>query len=32
MPAVQVVAFSLEFGQPDDLGEVGVQQSLLLAV
>jgi hypothetical protein len=32
MPAVQVLAFALEFGQPDDLGEVGVQQSLLLAV
>jgi len=32
MPAVQVLAFALELGQGDDLGEVGVQQALLLAV
>jgi hypothetical protein len=32
MPAVQVLALAVEFGQPDDLGEVGVQQPLLLAV
>jgi hypothetical protein len=32
MPAVQVLAFALELGQGDDLGEVGVQQPLLLAV
>ncbi len=32
MPAVQVLALALEFGQPEDLGEVGVQQPLLLAV
>jgi DDE superfamily endonuclease len=32
MPAVQVLAFALELGQLDDLGEVGVQQALLLAV
>ena len=30
--AVQVLALALEFSQPDDLGEVGVQQPLLLAV
>ena len=32
MPAVQVLAFALELGQGDDLGEIGVQQPLLLAV
>src|SRR5882724_5859452 len=32
MPAVQVLALAVELGQPDDLGEVGVQQPLLLAV
>jgi len=32
VPAVQVLAFALEFGQGEDLGEVGVQQPLLLAV
>ena len=32
VPSVQVLAFALEFGQPEDLGEVGVQQSLLLAL
>jgi Transposase DDE domain len=32
VPAVQVLAFALEFGQRDDLGEVGVQQPLLLAL
>jgi len=32
LAAVQFVAFALEFSQPDDLGEVGVQQPLLLAV
>jgi Insertion element 4 transposase N-terminal/Transposase DDE domain len=32
VPAVQVLAFALEFGQPEDLGEVGVQQPLLLAL
>ena len=32
VPAVQVLAFAVEFGQGDDLGEVGVQQPLLLAV
>jgi hypothetical protein len=32
MPAVQVLALAVEFGQPGDLGEVGVQQPLLLAV
>ena len=32
MPSVQVLAFALEFGQPEDLGEVGVQQSLLQAL
>ena len=31
VPAVQVLAFALELGQGDDLGEVGVQQPLLLA-
>ena len=30
--AVQLVAFALEFGQGDDLGQVGVEQPLLLAV
>jgi len=29
---VQVFSLALEFGQPDDLGQVGVEQSLLLAV
>ena len=32
LPAVQVLAFALELGQGDDLGEIGVQQPLLLAV
>jgi len=32
MPAVQVLALALEFGQPDDLGQVSVQQPLLLAL
>ena len=32
MPAVQFLAFALEFGQPEDLGEVGLQQPLLLAL
>ncbi len=32
MSAVQVLVLAVEFGQPDDLGEVGVQQPLLLAV
>jgi hypothetical protein len=32
MPAVQVLASALELGQGDDLGEIGVQQPLLLAV
>jgi hypothetical protein len=32
VPAVQVLALAPEFGQPDDLGEVGIQQPLLLAV
>ncbi len=32
MPAVQVLALALEFGQPDHLGEVSVQQPLLLAL
>src|SRR5262245_42228584 len=31
LAAVQFFAFAFEFGQPDDLGEVGVQQPLLLA-
>jgi hypothetical protein len=32
VPAVQVLASALEFGQPESLGEVGVQQPLLLAL
>ena len=32
LAAVQFFALALEFGQPDDLGEIGVQQPLLLAV
>ena len=32
VPAVQFLAFALEFGQPEDLGEVGLQQPLLLAL
>ena len=32
MAAVQFFPFALEFGQRDDLGEVGVQEPLLLAV
>jgi hypothetical protein len=31
-PAVQLLAFALEFFQPDDTGQVGVQKPLLLAV
>ena len=31
LATVQFFAFALEFGQSDDLGEVGVQQPLLLA-
>jgi hypothetical protein len=30
--AVQLLTLALEFGQPDHLGEVGVQQPLLLAL
>ena len=30
--AVQLVPLALEFGQGDDLGQVGVEQPLLLAV
>jgi hypothetical protein len=32
VPAVQFLAFAPEFGQPEGLGEVGVQQPLLLAL
>jgi Insertion element 4 transposase N-terminal/Transposase DDE domain len=32
VPPVQVLAFALGFGQPEDLGEVGVQEPLLLAL
>ena len=32
VPTVQVLTFAVEFGQGDDLGEVGVQQPLLLAL
>ena len=32
LAAVQFFAFALEFSQPDDLGEVGRQQPLLLAL
>jgi hypothetical protein len=32
VPAVQFLTFALEFGQPESLGEVCVQQPLLLAL